>query len=288
MPPTRRSKSPGNGDASAPDDAATTSPAAPTGSADGTHQNIARASLTLDHLAKAGNTGLRLTDVTRLTGLSKTAAHRCLAGLLAHGLAAYDSESSLFFLGDRILAWVGMAEERYALADRAKPYLRRLADELGDTVYFSVRRGDESVCYGRSEGSFPIKTLTLNVGDRRPLGIGSGSMAIFAFLDDAEINRILTARADTRTAYPVPDDLLRTMVDHARGAGYALMEGYLIRGMSAVAVPIRDGRGRVKAALSIAAINERIEPPRRDQLVAQLHAESAAITTELAELLAAL
>lgn len=255
---------------------------------DGTHQNIARAALALDVLAKAGNEGLRLTDVARLTGLSKTAAHRCLGGLVAYGMAAYDGETSLFYLGDRILAWVGMAEDRYALADRVKPYLRRLAEESGDTVYFSVRRGDESVCYGRSEGSFPIKTLTLSVGDRRPLGIGSGSLAIMAFLDDVEVERIVRTRAESRASWPVSDQLLRTMIDQARRAGFALMDGHLIGGMSAVGVPVRDSKQCVKAALSIAAITERVQGPRREELVARLNAEATAISAELSELLAAL
>ncbi|MGX7680835.1 IclR family transcriptional regulator [Jatrophihabitans sp. DSM 45814] len=255
---------------------------------DGTHQNIARASMILDVLARAGNDGLRLTDVTQLTGLSKTAAHRCLAGLVAHGMASLDGDSNLFYLGDRILAWVGMAEERYAIADRVKPFLRRLADESGDTIYFSVRRGDESVCYGRSEGNFPIKTLTLSVGDRRPLGVGSGSLAILAFLEDAEAQRIVKHRRADRANFPISDELLQTMIDRARDDGYALMDGYLIQGMSAVGVPVRDSKQRVKAALSVAAISERIREPRRNELVDQLNAGSIALTTELPELLSSL
>jgi DNA-binding IclR family transcriptional regulator len=255
---------------------------------DGAHQNIARASLALDALAKAGNDGLRLTDVSRITGLSKTAAHRCLGGLVTHGLASYDADTSLFYLGDRLLAWVGLAGERFALADRVKPYLRRLADRSGDTVYFSVRRGDASVCYGRCEGSYPIKTLTLNVGDRRPLGVGSGSLAIMAFLDDADTKRIVAAHAAERGDFPISDDLLQTMIDHARRDGYALMDEYLIPGMSAVGVPIRDPKRQVKAALSIAAITSRIAEPRRDELIEYLRAEVAAIEVDLAELLLAL
>jgi DNA-binding IclR family transcriptional regulator len=255
---------------------------------DGAHQNIARATLALDALANAGNDGLRLTDVSRLTGLSKTAAHRCLGGLVTHGLAAYDSESSLFFLGDRILAWVGMAQGRFAIADRVKPFLQDVADRSGDTVYFSVRRGDESICYGRCEGSYPIKTLTLSFGDRRPLGVGSGSLAIMAFLDDAECKRIMKVRADDRRDYPIPDELLQKMITRARKDGYALMDEYLIPGMSAVGVPIRDRSGVVKAAVSVAAITSRIAPPRRSELLGYLGSAVTAIEEGLPELLAAL
>lgn len=257
-------------------------------SSNGNHQNIARATLVLDALARSADEGLRLTDVSRVTSLSKTAAHRCLAGLVEHGLASYDPPSSLFFLGDRILAWVGLADRRYEIAERIKPYLRRLADKSGDAVYFSVRRGDESVCYGRAEGSYPIKTLTLNVGDRRPLGVGSGSMAILAFLDAEEIKRVLDAHTRDRSAYPVSEQTLSSMLKDAQNQGYALMGESLIPGMGAIGVPVRDPNGRVKAALSVAAISERVNAPRRSELVADLQAESARLTDELPELLTAL
>ena len=75
------------------------------------HQNIARAALILEALAGCARQGLRLTDVSRITGLSKTVAHRGLAGLVAHGMATYENESARFFLGDRLFAWVGRAGE---------------------------------------------------------------------------------------------------------------------------------------------------------------------------------
>lgn len=254
----------------------------------GTHQNIARATLVLDALAQSANEGLRLTDVSNVTSLSKTAAHRCLAGLVEHGLASYDQQTSLFFLGDRILSWVGMAEQRYEIAERVKPYLRRLAASSGDTVYFSVRRGDESVCYGRAEGSYPIKTLTLNVGDRRPLGVGGGSMAILAFLDAREIERVLDAHARDRLAYPVSEETVSTMLQNAQRDGFVVMGDSLIPGMGSIGVPVRDPDHNVKAALSIAAISDRLGAPRRQELLTDLIEESARLTSELPELLTAL
>jgi DNA-binding IclR family transcriptional regulator len=260
-------------------------------SENGTYQNIARASAALTALAGSGNTGLRLTDVANATGMSKTAAHRCLAGLVAYGMAAFDAESSRYFLGDQILAWAGMAEERFELASRIKPYLGRLADELHDTVYFSVRRGDEAVCYGRSVGDFPVKTLTLRVGDHRPLGVGSGSLAILAFVPDEEIERVMREHASTRAEFPLTDELLRTKIEEARVAGYTHMEGYLvqrIQGMRGVGVPVRDRSGRCVASFSLAAIAERLEQPRLTEVATRLRREAGIVADELSELLAEL
>lgn len=252
------------------------------------HQNIARAALILEALAGCARQGLRLTDVSRITGLNKTVAHRGLAGLVAHGMATYENESARFFLGDRLFAWVGRAGERFELAERAKPYLLKLAEELEDTIYFAIRRGDESVCYGRAEGSFPIKTLTLNVGDRRPLGIGSGSLAIAAYQDDAEVERLIREYSAARARFKRADALIRDDVRRAREEGFSLTEGYFIEGMTGVGVPIRNSHGIAVASLSVAAISKRLELPRRQQVAARLKVEAALMERELSLLFAQL
>lgn len=253
--------------------------------AGGAHQNIARASLVLSALAGAGDSGMRLTDIVQSTRLSKTAAHRCLAGLTLHGLASYEPDLARFFLGDRIFVWAATARSRYELAERAAPFLRRLADETEDTVYFMVRRGDEAICLGRAEGSFPIKTLTLSVGDRRPLGTNTGGIAIMAFLDASEIDRVLRDGKAARQAYPISDSELRNRLADAQARGHSSIDGQIMRGMSGVGVPVRNPAGTPVAALSVAAISSRLERARRDRIVAIVKAEAKRMEAELASLL---
>jgi DNA-binding IclR family transcriptional regulator len=256
-----------------------------TASGDGTHQNIARAAQVLEALAESGSKGLRLTDVARITALSKTAVHRCLAGLTAHSLAIFEPDEARFFLGDRVFAWTVMAGERYELAERVMPYLRRLADESGDTAYFLLRRGDEAVCYGRAVGSFPIKTLTLNIGDRRPLGVGSGPLAILAFSSDAEIARLLRTQAAARKRFGISDESLRPMLAAARTSGHTNFGEQLIKGMGGVGVPVRNSQGKPVAALTIAAISSRMEPERRKQLAKSLRKMALLIQSECQHIL---
>lgn len=252
----------------------------------GAHQNITRMAAMLEALANSGKAGLRLMDVIRITGLNKTVAHRGLAGLVTHGLATYDVNQTRYFLGDRVFAWASKAHERFVLAERVQPYLRLLADELGDTIYFSVRRADEAVCYARAEGSYPIKTLTLNIGDRRPLGVGSGPLAIVAYQHDKEIERLIQTHSAARAAFRFTDDMLREEIAKTREAGYACMEGHLINGMTGLAVPLRNPAGCVVAALSIAAIEVRLDSTRRAAVVRRLKEASLLMGSELGPVLA--
>ncbi|NJM34889.1 MAG: helix-turn-helix domain-containing protein [Rhodomicrobium sp.] len=140
----------------------------------GLHQNIGRATMVLSALAAHASEGMRLTDVVNATSLGKATIHRMLNGLVANGLVDHDKGSGRFFLSLKLISWALAAGDRFGLARLASPALASLSQRTQDTVYLSLRSGDEAVCIDRREGSFPIKTLTLRVGDRRPLGVGAG------------------------------------------------------------------------------------------------------------------
>jgi DNA-binding IclR family transcriptional regulator len=236
-------------------------------------------------LAASGKTGMRLTDVVQATGMQKTVVHRALAGLTLYGLASHDPANGRFYLGDTVFAWTRRADERFALAKRVVPYLRALADELLDTVSFSVIRGDIAVCYAREEGSFPIKVLSLEVGAVRPLGVGSGSLILFSFQPEEFRERVIAAHGEERLKYGVTDDMLRHNVRETLEKRYALHKGLFAENMMGLAVPVCNSRGACVAAISIAAITPRLAEPRLAGIVARARAEVAVIQEQLAELL---
>jgi DNA-binding IclR family transcriptional regulator len=133
----------------------------------------------------------------------------------------------------------------------------------------------------------PIKTLTLNVGDRRPLGVSAGGLVLLAFLSDHEIERILLQQAETRTQLPFDQVTLRRMIAATRGAGFAYYDApvlhgsEIVTGMAAVAVPIRRPDRQPIASLSVAAITARLQPPRQKAIVAQLQNEALQIEAAL-------
>jgi hypothetical protein len=63
----------------------------------------------------------------------------------------------------------------------------------------------------------------------------------------------------------------------ARKCGFALNDGQIMAAMWAVGVPVRDGSGRVVAALSVAAITERLQGKRLDEVVGLLRREAEGI-----------
>lgn len=255
------------------------------------HRNIARLIGILDELSRASSTGLRLTDLIEATGLGKTTTHRLLGGLVSQGLAEQDEENGRFFIGLKMLGWATAAKDRFSFVRLAEPALTRIARQTKDTIYLVVRSGDEVVCLDCREGSFPIRVLTLNAGDRRPLGVGAGSLAILSAMPDTEIDRFFAANTEALALYPFDEIKLRQMIATTRSNGYAYNNIHLfqsmenITDMAGIGVPIHKRDRTPVAALHLTGITSRLDPPRRDNLVAILRAEARQIEDDLEPIL---
>jgi DNA-binding IclR family transcriptional regulator len=141
--------------------------------------------------------GIGSTDVARATGLARPTAHRLLASLAAEGFLDHDSKAGRWHLGPELYLMGSVAAERYDITDLAREHVRALAEETGESAFLSARRGDETVCVLRQDGSFPIRSFVLYEGKRFPLGVASAGLAILSFLPQDAAERYL-ARATSR------------------------------------------------------------------------------------------
>lgn len=247
-------------------------------------QSIERAAAILEAVAAGDGHGRRLIDIAADTGLRKATAHRILGTLAQVGLVEQDERTSRFSLGLRLFSLGMAAANRYGLADLASECMLRLAERTHDTIYLTIRSGYEAVCVDRVTGGFPIKTLSLNVGDRRPLGVGAGNLAMLAGLPDDEIRTIVAANAPQYPHFGKLDSAtIMAAVEESRELGYAFNDRLILAGMRAVGVPVLGHDGRPVAALSVAAITERMSPARRADIVAWLAEEAKALNERLRE-----
>lgn len=235
---------------------------------DGRHQNTRRIAAALDCLAADPDNGARLIDVCKDTGLGKGTVHRILAGLVDSGLAQHDAGTGRFFVGPRIVGWALSSHRRFGLAEQLKAVLDEICNRCADTVYLAVRQVDEAIYVARREGAYPLKALPVEVGARRPLGIGAAPTAILAFQPEGEIERIVGRYGADRLRFDIGDALLRELVARAQALGYSLHQGEVLPGMIAVGVPVMNADGRPVAAISVAAAADRLPEKRREEVVA--------------------
>ncbi|WP_066799717.1 IclR family transcriptional regulator [Sphingomonas soli] len=245
-------------------------------------QSLQRAIEILDLLAESGSRGARLSDLAAATGLGKSTVHRMLGELMRGGMLDQDPATKYYRVGSKLIRLGERASRGRQLGDLAQPALRRIAEQTGDTAYLSVRVGNKFVCMGREVGGYPVKVLSLEVGEQRPLGLGAGSLALLAMLDPRERDAIIAANAAEMPDNPaLAVDEMNRCVSEALKLGYARTEGRVVTGIAAIAVPVFDASGTVAGSLSLQAISSRLSSARTPELVALLAREALSLSREM-------
>lgn len=245
-----------------------------------TIQSLERAIDLLRVLSVAGVNGRRLVDLQRETGLSKPTVHRILDTLRQHHWIEQVEETRLYRLGPGLgaLGWVA-SRQLQDLRELAEDDMLAVAERTGDTTFLIVRSGYEGVCIDRQSGAYPVKAFTVDVGTRRPLGVGAGGIAVLAAMDATESAAILQ---ELKPRLGVTAAQVHQAVSLARDKGYAYSDGLVLAGVRGLAVPLIDLRGKPIGALSYAAISERVTPARLPELLRLLHHHARRIEQKLA------
>ncbi len=238
--------------------------------------SIARAAQVVDALGAAPR-GATLAEIAQGTGYSKTTTHRVLGALRDVGWAVQDPARRTWRLGHRL----GRLAHRAGLVDlaeTARPALARIADATGDTVFLSLREGAAAICAAREVGAYPIRTLTLDEGDRRPLGVGAGAMALYAALPEDDRAATVRANAGWLAEYGEDGASLEAVAERTRAAGFALNDGRVVAAMSAVAMTVPG----TDLAIAVGAIDGRMTPDRIDgTILPALRLEAAGLAARM-------
>jgi DNA-binding IclR family transcriptional regulator len=238
-------------------------------------QSIARAALLLRTLSTFGSAGSSLMEISALTGLAKATAHRMLSALVEQRLVERPAGSRRYRLGPDIYAFGVGIHDCYDLRRLARPSLERLASDIGLTVYLGVRSGFDMLCLEKVEGAPQALPLLLDVNDRWPLGIGSFSLAMLAFVPEREIAEIIgfnqrrVGSEDSLTYAHIQASIAKT-----RRNGYAKRTMRSWGGLAGVAVPVFDARSYPIASLCAVSAAGRMNGTFLSSVVRKLKREA--------------
>jgi len=247
-------------------------------------QSIERVVGMLRVVASRGRRGMRIAEVVATSGLPTSTCFRMLQRLEVEGLVSRDAVTRKYHLGPLLYELGLLAEPSYRLSDLCDPAMAIIAERTQDTVYLSERSGLEAVCTNRALGDYPIKALTLDVGIRRPLGVGAGGLAILAALPESEAETIIEANGQRYARFASFDvAFLRDEVQATRERGYAFLDSAVTQGTAALGVAFPAAQGsRPIAALSVAAISSRLTGDRRDEVARDVQQQVRQISALLA------
>jgi DNA-binding IclR family transcriptional regulator len=214
----------------------------------------------IDCLGRAGEP-VTLGYVRSALNMPKSSTHRLLGELATLGIVRR-TEDGRYSLGPRLLYWGEAAADTFDLRAVAEQPMRRLRDELGESVHLYVRDHDTRICIAAVEGRHELRPF-IQLGRPLPLRVGAAGKLLLAFAD-REVQGIELERAvaDVSSRPNAPGPRLKDQLQQIRAQRWATSVGEREEGVSAVATAIVDSRDRVVAALCISAPTTRLGEDR--------------------------
>jgi DNA-binding IclR family transcriptional regulator len=244
-------------------------------------QSILRAIRLIRTVAKHNENGIKLSQIAFKAGLHVATTHRILSVLANEGILSCDPRSKSYRLGVEVYLLADTARQ-FFIRDQFRNALEQIAKETEDTVFLLIRSGNDVLCIDRVEGKSPIRMMTIDVGVRKPLGIGAGSLSLIAFLPEGEFEKVLAANASRYSQYGMDTTRLRSLGIFSRGIGYVVSDNLFHEGVTSIGVPIIDQQEKVIAAITVSTISPRMKPKRRDEIADYVKKAASACAAPLA------
>lgn len=228
----------------------------------------------------AARPSLTISELAEETGLTRAATRRFVLTLTEMGYVRV--KQNRYELAPRALE-IGYAFlSALSFPEIAQPRIEALVAEVGEASEAAILDGDDVVYVLRVPGP-SMMTISVTIGARAPAYATSLGRVLLAHLPGDELDAFL-ARVPFDTPLPrtiTDPDELRAELHRVRRAGYALVDQELEAGLAAIAVPVRDRAGRVRASINLSTHIGRRTARELVALVPALQAAAVDIEADL-------
>ena len=231
-------------------------------------QSVERALQILD-LFNEQATELKITDISKLMGLSKSTLHSLLKTLQLHGYIDQNPENGKYRLGMKLVERGHFVVGSIDIRQKAKGWLTELSRRTG--LYIEKIEGKlAAIAYSR-------------IGRRLPVHATAIGKVLIAWLGEAELNALLEGYQYTTftPATLASREALMSALAQTREQGYALDSEENEQGVRCVAVPVWNHESRVIAALSLSTLTSRVDDAELANFREQLQQAGLALSRAL-------
>ncbi len=225
-------------------------------------QSLVRALTILNRLAEADD-GASLTDIAQQVGVPVSTAHRLLTTLQQERYVRFDGERALWSIGVQVFVVGNSFVRTRNLVQIARPHMRQLMLESGETVNLAVEDKGEAIYLAQIECRQMMRALA-TPGARVPLHCSGVGKALLAAMPESQRSAILhkhgLPRVSARTL--TTPAALREDLTRAAERGYAVDDEEHAVGLRCAAAVIRDEVGEAIAAVSLSGPAARISDDR--------------------------
>jgi IclR family acetate operon transcriptional repressor len=202
---------------------------------------------------------LALSDLAITTQIPKTTLHRICSQLCELGFLLQDGGGRAFFAGPELRKLAFDTLNNGVLRGLRHQVLSGLSQQVSETCNLTTLDGIEVLYIDRVEARWPLR-LTLEIGSRVPIHCTASGKLFLAMLPKKTstqiLSRITLEKLTNKTC--VSKQALSEELNRIRVCGYSIDSEEFVSGLVALAVPIKNADGSVRAALSIHAPTSRM------------------------------
>lgn len=194
---------------------------------------------------------LKLTQISKITGMNVTAAQRFTDTLMQLGFLGRNRHRE-FFLTSKVLSLGFAFLNGSQLKKIAEVYLSDLSRRLNRTVNLAVLDGDHIVFLYRKEAQRFLR-YDLHAGSRLPSYCTASGKTLLAAQDDITLKRLIAGmELVPLSSYTITDpELLWNDLMETRKRGYAIANQELSIGLYSVGAPLINQENKVVAAVNL-------------------------------------
>jgi IclR family acetate operon transcriptional repressor len=244
-------------------------------------QSLVRALRLINQLAAADD-GLTLSELGQQAGLSPSTTHRLLTTLEQERYVHFEPERRLWSVGVQAFVAGNAFLKTRSLVAVARPHMRALMEESGETVNLAVEDEAEAIYLAQVECRQMMRAFA-RPGARVPLHCSSVGKALLSAIPEAELPRILHQRGLPRVTIKtkITTATLRADLQAARMRGYAIDDEEHAVGLRCIAAAVFDEAADPIAAISLSGPMARIADERIPILGALVRKRADLITAQV-------
>ena len=199
-------------------------------------------------------------EIAKKLALPRTKVFRLLQTLQSMDYLRCEPDKRRFSLGPALLSRGFEYLASLDMVEVAQPILQRLRDRTGLSAHMAIRDGREIIYVSRFAARSTIAS-SVNIGTRFPVHATIMGRMTICEMSDKELAQLFRDQPLKRFTKQTPTTLkaLKALLAGDRARGYAVSQAFFEAGVSAIAAPVRDGAGRIVAAINVTAVNAHID-----------------------------
>ncbi len=226
--------------------------------------------------------GKALTTISSEMGQSPATVYRILVTLEGRGLVEFDPSEQIWHIGSQAFVIGARFLRRTSLVERARPILRKLMEQTGETANLGVEKEGEVLFLSQVETFATIRAF-FPPGTLSPMHSSGIGKALLAQMDAGRLARIFADQERTAfTAFTITEaPQLEADLSDIRMRGYSIDNEERNLGMRCIAAPVFDVNAEAVAGISVSGPTSRVSQQDVERLSASVRQAAGALSVAI-------